>query len=121
MAFNFVFSCLVLAGKLTAEGEDFIDTEQTKGRPNGHAESSQPRSLKLRIGTGCLENPSLHKQTRSIPVASRVLAGPGAEQICGHMASGMCLAGRPGQWGKWCSPGASGQKWWRLCCVPLIL
>lgn len=107
--------------ELTAEGEDFIDTEQTNERPDTHAESSLPQSLKLHIGTGCLENHSLHKQTCFIQVASSVCAGPEAEQTRDHTASGMCLAGQPGQRGKWYSPKGPGQKWGRLCCVPSIL
>lgn len=53
--------------KLMAEDEDFIDAkDRQKETLNSHAENSLPQNLKLHTGTGCLENPSLHKQTRPI-------------------------------------------------------
>lgn len=61
-----------------------------KVTPNSHAENSLPQSLKTSHVSKIIPYISKHIPSK---LTSRVLAGPGAEQMCGHTARGTCLLG----------------------------
>lgn len=77
-----------------------------------------------------------YPETLNFPLAPKIISyvskhGPRmppecspVQELSGSVAtrSQECdLLGEPGQWGKQRSARGSGERWWRLCCVPLIL
>lgn len=76
-----------------------------------------------------------YPQTLNFPLAPKIISsvnrhGPCWPAECSPVQSSRSVAtqpqecdllGEPGQCGKQCSARGSGEKRWRLCCVPLIL